>query len=336
MCNKKYRGNSRFYGSSCVKNLYRNTKIDYSKDIEDKELYLHSAIILKLGKTNLSKQKMNYVCESYLSKYYFQKLNFSNNSIIDSHLNYCINNDKKPIMKLNTAYRISNILKRNKKKIELANIDDKTIDETTLKFFKHYFSLIKLTDKTSYEVYYYMQIIFWDLVIIGGIFKKYELSSICLKNSLSVIGEEPKDIKITNKDKKIISEIKEDSGFQEKIKKLIKKYSKNNIIKFNKDNAKNINDVYYSFNSDDLFYSLHNVAINLNGKKEKGKWNLQITLTDTYDFTEILSNDKFTKKGKKYISLGTMLNDMGAVSSQYGVIKPFNITITFDWGDFDV
>ena len=31
-----------------------------------------------------------------------------------------------------------------------------------------------------------------------------------------------------------------------------------------------------------------------------------------------------------------MLNDMGAVSSQYGVIKPFNITITFDWGDFDV
>lgn len=119
-------------------------------------------------------------------------------------------------------------------------------------------------------------------------------------------------------------------------KQLIKKYSKNNIIKFNKDNAKNINDVYYSFNSDDLFYSLHNVAINLNGKKEKGKWNLQITLTDTYDFTEILSNDKFTKKGKKYISLGSILNDMGAVSSQYGVIKPFNITITFDWGDFDV
>lgn len=65
-------------------------------------------------------------------------------------------------------------------------------------------------------------------------------------------------------------------------------------------------------------------------KKENGIYKL------LYDFTEILSNDKFTKKGKKYISLGTMLNDMGAVSSQYGVIKPFNITITFDWGDFDV
>lgn len=69
--------------------------------------------------------------------------------------------------------------------------------------------------------------------------------------------------------------------------------------------------------------------------KKGNKWNLKIVLKDRYDFTEILSNDILTKKVKKYLKLGNILNDMAAISSEYGVIKPYNITISFDWSDFD-
>lgn len=43
------------------------------------------------------------------------------------------------------------------------------------------------------------------------------------------------------------------------------------------------------------------------------KWKLDIELTDTYDFTEILSNDKYKDKNKKYLTLGNVLNDFVAI-----------------------
>ena len=52
-------------------------------------------------------------------------------------------------MKLNTAYRISNIIKRNKKIIDMDKVDN-IIDENLLKFFKTYFSINKMTQPLYY------------------------------------------------------------------------------------------------------------------------------------------------------------------------------------------
>lgn len=181
-----------------------------------------------------------------------------------------------------------------------------------------------------------MQILFWETVVIGGYFKNMELSSKCLSHSLSVIKKKPKDIYITSKDSKIISIIKKDDGFKKRIIEILRKYGKDNKVSFNENNVKNKSEIYYSFNTiDDLFYSLHSVKLELNGTKKGDKWYLKIVLKDRYDFTEILTDDILTKKGKKYFKLGNILNDMAAISSEYGVIKPYNITISFDWSDFD-
>ena len=337
VCNKKYSGNNRFYGSSCINNLYSIANITNTKEIEDKELFLHCAIILKLHKTDVSNEKLNDICESYLSKEYFQNIEEVRLKIIKEKLDICINENKKTIMKLNTAYRVTNILKRNKEKISLVNDDfDKEIDETILKFFKHYFTLTKLLDNKDYEVYYYMQLLFWEIVIIGGKFKNFELSAKCLSNALVVIGSKPNDIHITDKDKEIIQMIKNDEGLKEKIRSVIKKYSKNNLILFNQDTVKDKNELLYSFKMGDLSLALHSVTLTIDGIKENNKWNLKIKLIDNYDFTEILSNDKFTKGSKEYLNLGIALNDMAVISTQYGVISSYDIIISFVWNDFDV
>ncbi len=71
------------------------------------------------------------------------------------------------------------------------------------------------------------------------------------------------------------------------------------------------------------------------GNKNNNLWQLEITIKDRYDFTELLTNDFFTKKAKKYGYLGASLNDFAAISSEYGVIKPYDVTICFKWDDFN-
>ena len=341
VCNKKYKGNNRYYGASCVKNLYNNADIEFFKDVDDKELFLHSAIILKLNKPDLSKNQINNVVDSYLEKLYFEKIRIET-KIIKELENSIIKNTKK-IMELNTAYRIYKILKKNKKKIQafLDNVDkdklDKTIDDELLKFFRTYFRAVKSVSKESYEVCYYMQYIFWELVVIGGLFKNLKFSSDCLSYSLSTKDKEPEKLNITDNDEDVISLIKKDEKFKAKIKSIISKYGKNDHISINQNNFDNKEDFSYSFVDEDLFYSLHSVQIlSVDGIKNNNLWNLNIILTDRYDFTEILSNDRYNKgKKQKYPNLGNALNDFAAISSQYGVIQSYDITIKFKWSNLD-
>ncbi|MBR2840512.1 MAG: hypothetical protein IKF01_01425 [Bacilli bacterium] len=333
LCNKNFSGNNKAYGNSCLKNLYDKSGMSYFKEIEDKELFLYTAIAVKSNQDFINKEQVYYLCESYLSKLYIEKIN--NTKKLQNELNKCIENNKKPIMKLNTAYRISKIVKRNKKILDVNNIN-KIIDENLLKFFKTYFSINKITNPRFYEVYYYMQFILWEGVVKGGEYKKLKLSSKCLSHSLSVLNSKPKDIKFNDKDKYVIDLIKGEDGFKNKIKELIDKYYKKDKIIFNDSTPKDSEELYYSFENDDLFYSLHSVKINFDGYKKDNKWHLNIELTDTYDFTEILSNDKYKDSKRKYLTKGNVLNDFAAISSQYGVIKPYKIIIDFKWSDFDV
>ena len=336
VCNKKYNSNNKFYGSSCTRNLYHNADITYSKDIENKELFLHSAIILCLGKENLTEKEMSYVTESYLSLLYFEKLEYPKSKIIENSLNKCIEKNKKPIMKLNTAYRITNILKRNSELFTYDESKDVFVDKSILSFFKTYFSISKISMPKYHEICYYIQVLFWEFIVSYGKQHNLNFSARCLKNSIT-IDSKPKNIIISNNDKTLINEIKNEYEFREKVKYIIKKYSKENNIIFNKNIANEDRDLHYEFTTTDLAYSIHNVTINLDGKGQNNKWNLNITLIDTYDFTEILSNNIFinTKNKKdekeKYITKAKVANDLAAISSQYGVIKPFDITIKFKW-----
>ena len=337
LCNKKYTANNRMYGSSCLNNLYKYSKVERFKGIDDEELYLCNAVAIRLGKTGLSGEKIGYVCESYFSNKLFDNVKYIRSDIIDNEIKWCIENDRKPIMKLNTAYRVSNILKRNKKKlIILTDSDkDKLTDTIILQFFKTYFRKLKLVKKIDYEVYYYIQLVFWEFIVANGIFVNYHLSAILLSHSLTGIDIKPKNFLINDpyEDEDIINIFKNDVGFKKKIKTILDKYGKNNIIDFNPKTVENASECYYTFTSGDLAFSLHNVSFTVKGNKINDLWQLEITINDRYDFTELLANDIFTKKNKKYGYIGASLNDFAAISSKYGVIKPYDVTISFKWNE---
>lgn len=339
LCNKKYTANNRMYGSSCLNNLYKYSKVERFKGIDDEELYLCNVVAIRLGKTDTNGEKIGYVCESYFSKKLFDNVKYIKSDIIDNEIKWCIENDRKPIMKLNTAYRVSNILKRNKKKlIILTDSDkDKLIDTVILQFFKTYFRKLKSVKKIDYQVYYYIQLVFWEFIVANGIFVDYQLSAKLLSHSLTGIDIKPKNLLINDpyEDEDIINIFKNDVGFKKKIKTILDKYGKNNIIDFNSKTVENASECYYTFTSGDLAFSLHNVSLTVKGNKINNLWQLEITIADRYDFTELLANDIFTKKTKKYGYMGKTLNDFAAISSEYGVIKPYDVTISFKWNDFN-
>ena len=100
-----------------------------------------------------------------------------------------------------------------------------------------------------------------------------------------------------------------------KIKQIIEKYSKNDRIECNSETAQK-EDLGISFNEGDLFYSVHVADIIVNGEKnDEDNWNLNIEIEDDYDFTEILLDDRITKEKQNYLGLGSVLNDMAAISS---------------------
>ena len=70
---------------------------------------------------------------------------------------------------------------------------------------------------------------------------------------------------------------KNDAGFMKKIKTILKKYGKDNIIDFNPKTVASASECYYTFMGGDLAFSLHNVSFTVKGNKTNDLWQLEIT-----------------------------------------------------------
>ena len=89
--------------------------------------------------------------------------------------------------------------------------------------------------------------------------------------------------------------------------------------------------IIVTFDTGDLYYSLHTNTIYLNGYRRKdGKWIVNARMNDIYDFTRITSfmGDEEYEWSKK-IGLGTIANDVAVVSQKTGAIQPYNVTVDF-------
>ena len=83
--------------------------------------------------------------------------------------------------------------------------------------------------------------------------------------------------------------------------------------------------------TEDLYYSIHKADIHIKGRRDYyGKWSINATLSDTYDFTEITTHmgDKWYEFSKA-AGLGTIANDMAYFSQQMGAINPYKVTVYF-------
>jgi len=96
---------------------------------------------------------------------------------------------------LNEIYKLYNYSKKFDELIkEFQSINwenvDKKVAENFLKSMSFIFDVTKKSDPISYAVFYSMQYIFWQVVVVGGILTDMKLSAKLLSNSLVIFDEE--------------------------------------------------------------------------------------------------------------------------------------------------
>ena len=343
LCNKPYDYKYKMFGRECLDNIYGI--LDFHKPpkfVWNKEAYLCTKIAWKNHKYFLAKKKKYDLAQKYIAFNYLEKMNLEALNDVKTRLTNDINNittfskSRTELISftLNDIYKLYNYYQRFETTIKnLQNIDWEKIDKETakslIKSISFIFDITKKSNPISYAVFYSMQYIFWQVVVCGGMLCKMKLSAKLLSNSLSLFGEEPKKLFIEDDD--IIELITENEMFKAKIQQLIKKYGegKNEFIV---DNSAPDEDISITFDSKDLLFALHNATVFVKAQKnEDGIWEMEVQIKDTYDFTEFKNLKEYAdnKYGILEDILSTTLNNLAVVSSEYGVIKIYDLEIKF-------
>ena len=112
----------------------------------------------------------------------------------------------------------------------------------------------------------------------------------------------------------LISKLKASDIMSNAVKKAVKEKTGNSInesitVEFQRGNKMNT----------DLYFSVQHITVGIYGNKSKGRWNLKITVSDTYDFTELRLIHGF--------SFGNFANDLGWAMQKLGMMVPYRVYV---------
>ena len=359
LCNKPYEyEHYHLFGRGCLKNLYELLNISNPpRGTKDKEMYLCNRVAWRNHKFFLNRNKKYALTQKYVALKYLDRINFNkypyNNKIDIKEVDYnsFLDNVKEKISKdiksislfsskviefvsfnLHDIYERYNNVQRFEEIIkEIQNMSLEELDEKLasgfLECLKFAFDVTKRDVPILYDVYYAMQYLFWQIVVDGGLLADMKLSARLLTNSLCWFGEEPEDVLIDSGD--TITDIVDSEEFKSKIKFLIEKYCQNDEL-FESNSQEN-EDCVMEFNDHrDLLYAIHGSTTYFKIERgERNGWNIDFEIQDTYDFTDFKNIKRYAKSNKLMLRsiLSTTLNNLGVVSSKYGVLKPYQVTI---------
>lgn len=359
LCDRAYEYEKyNLFGRGCLSNLFELLGISKPpRKTKDREMYLCNKIAHKNFKFFLSPNKKYKLAEKYIALKYLDKINFNKYSYDmprdskDVDYNFFLDDIKEKISKdikkisvfykntvdsilfrLNDVYDFYNDTQKFEeivsyiKNLDFKNLDDKLAEEV-IEGLSFMFDVKKISNPIFYGGFYTMQYMFWELVVIGGVFADFKLSAALLQKSLVNFGEEGAEV-IEITDENIINLVINNEEFKTKINELIKEYGNEKI---------ELKGQHMDFVSGDLFLALHGVDINLNGNKNKNDtWNLKVEIIDKYDFTDL-------KNLKEYITsanslpksiFSSTLNNLAVASSEYGVIRPYEFIMKFEIKNF--
>ena len=194
-------------------------------------------------------------------------------------------------------------------------IQNLSFDIVRFAFSKYYNNKPYLSDMTQIAQYGILQ---------GGALGlrafNWNFAADCLVHSLQ---EKPKDLVITEGD--VIGEIIKNETFKIKINEIIKKYEKQEYFTTGKEKES------ISFNSANLFFALHNTYLEVIGNKQiDGTWNLDITLDDEYDFTDLQEIEEYVDNDEYLKSFaGATGNNLAMIADSCRVVNTYHITIKF-------
>lgn len=184
---------------------------------------------------------------------------------------------------------------------------------------KYYSNKPYLNETTQRSQYFIWKSLAMSFQTIG-----FTFSGKCLENSLK---RNPKDIEIISG--KVINDIKKDDNFKNKINKILKEHE--NEAKFN---VKEI----IRFGDGDLLLALHDATLNVIGERQiDDSWNLQIEITDKYDFTDYKEIQEIIGGNASLLErLGNIANNIAMISTSCNVIREYNIDIKFNLDNWKV
>lgn len=342
LCKRDMKTATTVFGSGCIKSIYKILGIKPPKNVKDKESYLCKSIMKELNIKNLNSNQKVWLVDRYLTYQYIDKLKYGNYTELKDELNEDIEgvNEVVEFSEFKTAKKVElkqayTLYKKEEKfdkyisKVsyaqDTAKVGLKLLWETSP------INLIikKNTNPFEIQAIKSMQYALWQVVAIGGNVVGFDASAELLEHSLT---NKPKDLLIT--EGKIVEEIKNDAQFKKKINGIVKKYEKDGVGQF----TTNSDESGIIFDNSDLYFSIHKADVNVIGKKENEKWNLEIELIDTYDYSEF-------KKLKEYIKdansvpksmFSSFIYNLAHVSVMFGVIKEYKVIVRFTIDNYEV
>lgn len=322
-------------------------------------------IAKKLNKKKLTIKQKQYLTELYIATLFTDKIEYVNLNRLKKKIQKQIDNmnfftgiflpNKDLSMVLYSMYNLYNAtdtFKRNLAEIEKMHkeekIDDNEKDDKKIiQYFQYIFKVKKILNPKEYALSYYRQYIFWKTVINGGLLFNYKLAAKLLRHSLSEVGDNPKIYNVTDKD--IIENIKKDIDLTSKLDEIVKEHNDGQYFKTATEGEK---ETFAFENTTDYKFAIHNAEIIVEGNKNKdNKWDLNIEILDRFDFTDFIFPEEYDGKYKeinkqenktqtqKVISgakngLGYTLNNMALASVQYGVLKEYDVKISFSMNNY--
>lgn len=334
LCNRPYNYKYDMFGRGCLDNMYDLLEITKSPRLMwNKELYLCTRIAWRNHKFFLSKNKKYNLTQKYIALQYLDKMNYEFLDDIKKKIKNDINSIStfsKNIVEtvsftLTDIYKLFNYSQKFDKLIkEFQNINWEEIDEKVaenfIKSMSFIFDVTRKSDTISYTVFYSMQYTFWQVVVVGGILTNKKLSAILLNHSLSLFGKSPENLIIN--DDEILNSIIKDETFKNKVREKIENNQEENEI--------HLDNIPISFENGDLLYALHNATMKINASKnENDVWIIDVEIADTYDFTDFKQLKEYMDKKDNILTdiMATTLNNFGVVSSEYGVLKIYDLKI---------
>lgn len=322
VCGRKVSNQTTHFGLGCLKNMCSLIDMDKPKNLKGENLLNKKVAQITKNKL-LNKEEKVLLTNRYLT---LQLLNKVPLSAYDNMKNKVekdietIGTSKKQtgktIITLKQAYEVYKLYNK------FQNIKNKS-EEVDSEYIQNFlFDNLLFAFSTYYRNKKYLggaiadiQLYFWRAIV--KLFKnKYPNGTDFIEHSLQ---DNPEDRMIVNG--KIVDDIKSDVNFQNIIE---------NILVENKNKSKL--DVTYEINyaSSDLFLALNNTMINIRGNRDNDKWNLDITITDRYDFTDFKEIDEYFDDNLIKGLFGSTANNMAMISVASGVMHEYNVTIKFN------
>lgn len=363
LCGKTFdNSNYQLFGTSCFKKICELLDITIPKSVKEKnkEKYLCSLIAKKLNKKGLTTKQKQWLTELYIVNLYIDKIEYVNLNELKKKIQKQIDNmnfftglllpNKDLTMVLYSIYNVynatenfkTNLADTEKMYIEEEIDENDKKDKNAIQYFRYIFKVKKILNPKDYALGYYRRYIFWTAVINGGLLFNYKLAAKLLSHSLSEIGENPRTYYVT--DKSIIEDIKRDVDFTEKLDEIVKKYENEQYFKTKTEGDK---ETIAFENNTDLKYAIHNAEMIVEGTRNKeNRWDLNIQILDRFDFTDFVFPEEYGNKyneidkvenkdlKQKAVSnikngLGYTLNNLALKSVQYGVLKEYDVKISF-------